>query len=51
MTFSKCELCDVETGEKCIFAMVKRVINGKEHFFCSERHADAFERKMKEHMH
>ena len=51
MTFTKCELCDAETGKKCIFATVKRVINGKEHFFCSERHAEAFEKKMKKDKH
>ena len=40
----KCEFCDSETGEKCVFATVKRVIDGKEHFFCSVRHADSYEK-------
>ena len=42
MTFVKCAFCDVENGEKCVFATVKRVINGKPHYFCSEKHAEAY---------
>jgi len=48
MKIIKCEYCNVGTGEKCVFATVKRVINGKEHFFCSERHAEAYEQKLNE---
>lgn len=46
-TFIKCELCNakITSGEKCEFAVHKRVINGKEHYFCCKHHADEFERK------
>jgi YHS domain-containing protein len=46
MTFIKCELCEIEIKEdKCIFAICKRVIDGKEYTFCCPRCADEFERK------
>ena len=49
MKFIKCELCSAEIpDEKCLFADYKRVINGEEHYFCCESHADSFERKRKE---
>ncbi|MDH5783655.1 MAG: transcriptional regulator [Candidatus Bathyarchaeota archaeon] len=45
-TFVKCELCNIEiSGEKCVFAVYKRVIDGEEHCFCCEHHADEFERE------
>lgn len=44
--FKKCAYCKAEiSGEKCIFAIYKRTINGKEHYFCCESHADEFKRK------
>ena len=47
MTFVKCKLCNEEiSGEKCIFAEYKRVVEGKEYYFCSERHADDFEKEL-----
>ena len=46
MTFVKCKLCDEEiAGEKCVFAQYQRVVDGKEYHFCSERHADEFEKE------
>ena len=48
MKFIKCELCNIEIScEKCEFAVHKKVIDGEEHFFCCEHHADEFERKYK----
>ncbi|MCZ2855602.1 MAG: transcriptional regulator [Candidatus Bathyarchaeota archaeon] len=48
-TFKKCELCNLElAGEKCAFAVHKRVIGGKEHYFCCEHHADEFEKRHRE---
>jgi len=42
----KCDLCNLEiSGEKCVFAVYKRVIDGKEYYFCCEHHADEFERR------
>jgi len=45
--FIKCELCNVEIcePEKCTFAVSKRVIGGKEYYFCCEAHAKEFETK------
>ncbi|MEM3421403.1 MAG: hypothetical protein QW835_07340 [Candidatus Hadarchaeum sp.] len=44
--FIKCELCQAEIqGKKCVFAVHKRVIGGKEYFFCCESHAKRFEKK------
>jgi len=44
----KCELCDVKiSGEECMFAAHKRIVDGKELYFCCKRHADEFERKRK----
>ncbi len=41
-----CELCNFEIpGEKCVFAVYKRTINGVEHYFCCEHHADEFEKR------
>lgn len=47
--FIKCELCNVEIcePEKCTFAIDKRMINGKEYYFCCEAHAVEFEKKTK----
>jgi hypothetical protein len=45
----KCKPCDVtDYADKCVFATNKRVINGEEHFFCCEEHADEFERTLRE---
>jgi len=50
-TFIKCDYCRVdiceETG-KCVFAVHRRVINGREHYFCCEAHADRFEKEKRE---
>jgi len=49
--FIKCDYCKVdisdETG-KCVFAVHRRVIDGREHYFCCEAHADRFEKEKKE---
>ncbi len=46
MTFVKCKLCNEElAGENCIFAQYTRVIDGTTYSFCSERHADEFEKE------
>lgn len=48
MKFIKCEICNSEISEeKCVFATCKKIINGEEYYFCSERHAEEFERKKK----
>jgi len=36
------------SGEKCVFATYKRVIDGEEHFFCCKQHADELEKKLRE---
>ncbi len=48
-TFVKCDLCKMEVckGETCMFAVVKRTINGKDYHFCCEAHAKEFEKKKK----
>jgi YHS domain-containing protein len=47
--FTRCDLCNIEiSGEKCVFAVYKRVIDGKEHYFCCEHHANEYERKLRE---
>lgn len=46
MRAARCELCMADvSGEKCVFAVYRRVIDGKEHFFCCEGHAEEFERR------
>ena len=47
--FIKCKLCNVEIREpeKCRFAINKRIINGKEYYFCCEAHAVEFENNLK----
>jgi len=41
-TFVKCELCDVEVSDdRCIFAQ----IDGEDHCFCCQRHADEYKCK------
>jgi len=46
--FLKCELCNAEISEeKCVFAIYKRTVDGKEHYFCCEKHANKFEEKEK----
>jgi len=46
----KCDLCSVdmcdETG-RCVFAVYKRLIDGKEYLFCCKAHADRFEKEKK----
>jgi len=47
-TFIKCDLCSVEICDdktRCAFAVHKRVINGKEYYFCCEVHANSFEKE------
>ena len=47
-TSIKCELCSVDVSKgKCIFAIYERVIDGKEYYFCCERHANEFQRKQR----
>jgi len=49
-TIVKCDLCKVDicdVTEKCVFAIYKRVIDGKEYQFCCQSHADRFERERK----
>ncbi|MGQ9788015.1 MAG: hypothetical protein ACUVQM_01680 [Candidatus Hadarchaeaceae archaeon] len=47
--FIRCELCQAEIqGEKCAFAVHRKVIGGKEYYFCCENHAKRFEGKMAE---
>jgi len=44
-----CELCNFEIlGEKCVFAVCKRSIDGVDHYFCCEHRADEFERRTRE---
>lgn len=47
--FVKCDLCKTEIcePEKCTFATVRRMINGKQYYFCCEAHAKEFEAKKK----
>ena len=46
MKFVKCEMCSTEIpSEKCEFANCRRIIDGEEHYFCCERHAEEFLRK------
>lgn len=41
----KCEFCDTEISVKeCMFAR-KKVIDGKEHYFCCDRCLEEFESK------
>jgi len=51
-TFVKCDYCKADICDKtgkCVFAIHKRVVDGKEYYFCCESHADRFvkERKKK----
>jgi len=49
-TFVKCDYCKAvisKETEKCVFAIYKRIINGKEYLFCCEAHADRFEKEKK----
>jgi len=47
-TFVKCETCNAKIPtDKCVFAIHKRVIDGKEYIFCCIRCAEAFKRKEK----
>lgn len=43
----KCEFCSVEIVEECIFAH-KKVIEGKEYYFCCDRCLEEFESKSTE---
>jgi len=46
--FVKCALCEVEvTAGKCLFAIHRRVIDGKEYFFCCACLAEEAEKKRK----
>jgi YHS domain-containing protein len=47
-TFLKCDYCKAEVNDKtgkCVFAIHKRVIGGKEYYFCCKSHADKFVEK------
>jgi YHS domain-containing protein len=44
MSNKKCEICNKEIAYKCAFANFKIVLNGKEHSFCCEKHADKFKK-------
>jgi YHS domain-containing protein len=45
----RCAMCNIEiSGEKCVFAVYKRVIDGKEHYFCCEHHANEYKRRLRE---
>jgi YHS domain-containing protein len=49
-TVIKCDLCKTDICDKsgaCVFAVHKRVIDGKEYHFCCQAHADRFEREKK----
>ncbi len=47
-SFVKCAMCKSEIpGEKCVFAVHRRKVDGKEYYFCCENHAKEFERKSK----
>jgi YHS domain-containing protein len=49
-TFVKCDYCKAgisKETEKCVFAVHKRIIDGKEYLFCCEAHADRFEKEKK----
>ncbi len=44
-TFIKCEMCKAEVPvEKCVFAVHKKVVGGKEHVFCCARCAENYEK-------
>jgi YHS domain-containing protein len=48
--FVKCDYCKTcisKETEKCVFAVYKRAINGKEYHFCCEAHASRFEKEKK----
>lgn len=46
MNLRKCAICNVNVnGEKCVFATQKRIVNGKEYYFCCEHHANEFTNK------
>ena len=48
MKFVKCEMCRIEIpSDKCEFADCKKVVDGEEHYFCCERHAEEFVGKKK----
>lgn len=43
---AKCELCNADvSNEKCAFADYKKIINGKEVFFCCQQHAKEYSNK------
>ena len=45
MSFVKCEVCDVKViGDKCVFAVQKRIIKNKEYLFCCARCSEGFEK-------
>ena len=46
MSSIKCEICEVSIPkEKCVFAIHKKTVNGKEHVFCCAHYGDEFEKK------
>ncbi len=49
-TVVKCDYCKEGAPKQkgnCVFAVSKRVINGKEYLFCCEAHANRFEKESK----
>lgn len=47
-TFIKCEMCNTKVpADKCVFAVHKRIIDGKEYVFCCVRCAEVFEKSKK----
>ena len=48
-TFVKCKMCKARVpSDTCVFAIHKRVIEGKEYIFCCIRCAEDFEKKKNE---
>lgn len=46
--FVQCTQCDMKiTGDKCKFAIYKRIIDKEEYVFCCEKCAEQYEKKKK----
>jgi YHS domain-containing protein len=47
-TFVKCKMCKARVpADTCVFAIHKKVIEGKEYIFCCKRCAEDFEKRKK----
>ncbi len=47
--FIQCEQCNVEIhGDRCVFAVYTKTIDGEEHVFCCAKCAEQYEKKRKE---